>query len=83
MLTGEDIQRCMDEHNDTPKQLVVIDTMQFFEIEIPADVDPEDFLDSDACRKECADRIINQTTDLNIDRVLKTKDAHGGWHDPT
>lgn len=72
MITGEDIQRCKDEKQGL--QLVVIDTQQFFEFEIPADQDPEDFLNSDSCRMECAMRIMNQTTDLNIDRVMTKYD---------
>lgn len=71
MITGEDIQRLEEEQNNQPKKLVVIDTMQFFEIEIPEDVDAEEFLNSDECRQECADRILNQTTDLKLDRILR------------
>lgn len=71
MLTGEDIRRLEDEAAKVAKKLVVIDTMQFFEIEIPEDVDPETLLDSDECRQECADRILNQTTDLKLDRILR------------
>lgn len=69
MLTGDDIRRLEEDHEKGQKQLVVIDTQQFFELEIPLDVDPEMFLNSDECRAECAARILNQTTDLNIDRV--------------
>jgi len=71
MITGEDIERFRQMEEDAPKKLLVIDTQQFFEIEIPADIDPEEFLDSDECRQICADRILDQTTDLNIDRVVR------------
>lgn len=70
MLTGEDIQRLEDEANKQPKKLLIIDTQQFFEIEIPEDVDAEWFLNSDECRQKCADRILNQTTDLKLDQIL-------------
>lgn len=73
MITGEDIDRCIEEKQGL--KLVVIDTQQFFEFEIPADMDPEEFLDSDTCRMECAMRIMNQTTDLTIDRVYNTYDT--------
>ncbi|WHM52923.1 hypothetical protein [Sulfitobacter phage vB_SupP_AX] len=82
MITGDDIRRMEEEAAQQPTQLVVIDTMQFFEIEIPADVDAEDFVNSEECRKECAARILNQTTDLDIDRVLKEKDSNGEWISP-
>ncbi|ANJ20757.1 hypothetical protein HYO99_gp23 [Roseobacter phage RD-1410W1-01] len=79
MLTGEDIDRMREEAASQPTKLVVIDTQQFFEIEIPADVDPEFFVNSETCRKECAERILNQTTDLNVDRVLTTQKPDGSW----
>ena len=60
-------------------KLIVIDTMQFFEIEVEDDVDPEDFVQSDACRAECADRIRNGTTDLDINQIAYTKDANDIW----
>ena len=82
MLTGEDIQRCFDEHDNTPKQLVVIETMQFFEIEIPADIDPEDFIQTAECREICAEKITSQMTDLEVQAVAKTKDANGNWETP-
>lgn len=79
MITGDDIRRLEEEAAAVKTQLVVIDTQQFFEIEIPADVDPETFLDSEECRQECAARILNQTTDLTIDRVITEKDDAGEW----
>ncbi|AWY09369.1 hypothetical protein vBRpoPV13_12 [Ruegeria phage vB_RpoP-V13] len=83
MITGEDIERCKEEAaNAAGTKLMVIDTMQFFEIEIPADMDEDEFLNSDECRKECADRILNQTTDLQIDRVIDEKDENGEWISP-
>lgn len=72
MITGEDIDRCKDEKQGL--QLVVIDVSQYFEFEIPVGDDPEEFVNSHACRFECALQIMNQTTDLSIDRVLKQYD---------
>ena len=81
MITGEDVQRCKEEKQGV--KLVVIDTQQFFEFEIPESQDPEDFLDSDECRKECAALILNQTTDLTIDRVYTKWDAvNEEWIEP-
>jgi len=79
MITGDDIRRLEEEAAAVNTQLIVIDTGQFFEIEIPADMDPETFVDSEECREECAARILNQTTDLIIDRVIKEKDDAGEW----
>jgi len=79
MITGDDIRRLEEEAAAVKTQLIVIDTGQFFEIEIPADMDPETFVDSEECREECAARILNQTTDLIIDRVIKEKDDAGEW----
>lgn len=73
MITGEEIQNCEDEKQGV--KLVVVDTMQFFEFEIPAGQDPDDFINSDECRQECAARILNQTTDLNVDRVYTEYDS--------
>jgi hypothetical protein len=81
MITGEDIERCKDEKQG--RKLVVVDTMQFFEFEIPADMDPEEFVNSAECRAECAALILNQTTDLQIDRVCTTYDeVNETWLDP-
>lgn len=80
MITAEDIQRFKEMEEDTPKKLVVIDTGQFFEIEVPADIDTEEFLDSEECRKICADKILDQTTDLIIDRVLTDQNENGIWN---
>jgi len=80
MITEEDIQRCKDEKQGV--KLVVVDTMQFFEFEIPENMDPEEFVNSDACRVECAMRIMNQTNDLTIDRVCTQYDTvNEVWHD--
>lgn len=68
MLTVDQIEEWEEKKG---KILVVVETMQFFEIEIDADQDPEAFIDSEECRKECADRILNQTTDLMLDRVYR------------
>lgn len=81
MITGEDIRCCEEEKQGL--KLVVIDTQQFFEFEIPADKDPDEFLNSDTCRMECVMRIMNQTTDLTIDRVCTQYDeVNEQWLDP-
>ena len=69
MITQEDIDRFEAMQEATPKQLLIIDTMQFFEIEIPADQDPENFIDSDICRQICADKILGGMTDLKLERT--------------
>lgn len=81
MITGDDIRRLEDEEKNQKSKIVVIETMQFFEIEIAADVDAEAFVNSELCRKECAERILNQTTDLKVERVL-TEKHNGEWIDP-
>lgn len=81
MITGEDIERCKEEKQGL--KLVVIDTGQFFEFEIPAGQDAEEFVNSAECRAECAARILNQTTDLIIDRECTEFDeTNGYWMDP-
>ena len=72
VITVEDMDRFKEMQDETPKQLVVIDTIQFFEIEIPADMNPNEFVDTDECRKLCADKILSQTTDLRFENVLLT-----------
>lgn len=76
MITGHDIDNARQEYerNKPDKKLVVVETMQFFEFEIPCDQDPEEFIDSEECRQECAARILNQTTDLTLERVYTTYD---------
>lgn len=75
MITQDDI----DGMTEPKTQLVVIDTMQFFEIEVPLDTDPEIFLTSDECRKICAEQITSNITDLEIHHVLTKKDLNGYW----
>lgn len=73
MITQEDIDRLEEEAAQVPKQLLIIDTMQFFEIEIPKDQDPEKFVDSDICRQICADKILGGMTDLKLERTEESK----------
>lgn len=81
MITKEDIDRCKDEKQGL--KLVVVDTMQFFEFEIPERMDPEEFVDSAECRNKCAALILNQTTDLTIDRICtKYDEVNQEWLDP-
>ena len=80
MITAEDIERFRQMEEDAPKKLVVIETQQFFEIEIPADIDPEEFVNSDECRQICAGKILDQTTDLIVERVGTEKDENGVWN---
>lgn len=80
MLTGDDIRRLEEEHNAVPQKLVVIETMQYFEIEIPADMDTDQFIASEDCRKQCADKILSQTTDLTLERVFTNyNEVTGEW----
>lgn len=72
MITGEDIDRCIEEKQGI--KLVVVDTQQFFEFEIPQDQDAEEFVNSAECRANCAALILNETTDLTIDRVYNRWD---------
>lgn len=82
MITGEDIDRCKEEKQGV--KLVVVDTMQFFEFEIPQNQDAEEFVNSAECRAECAALILNQTTDLTIDRVYNRWDQiNEEWVDET
>lgn len=69
MITQEDINRFNEMQESVPKQLLLIDTMQFFEIEIPEDQDPQKFVDSDICRQICADKILSGVTDLRLERT--------------
>lgn len=81
MITEEDVQRCKDEKQGV--KLVVIDTQQLFEFELPASQDLEEFLVSEKCRKECAELILNQTTDLIIHRIYTKWDpVNEEWIEP-
>ena len=76
MITGEDIQRLEDEAAKVSKKLLIIETQQFFEIEVPQDIDPEEFVFTDECKQECANKILSGLTDLTVEDVLywdKTK----------
>lgn len=48
---------------------LIIDTAQFFEIEIPEHIDPDWYINTQECRDECADRIKSGFTDLNLERI--------------
>ncbi len=74
MITQEDINRFEQMQEATPKKLVVIDTMQYFEIEIPTEIHSQEFVESKECRKICADKILSQMTDLNLHQVLDVYD---------
>jgi len=71
MITQEDIDRFREMEAKIPKKLLFIDTIQFFKIEISADLDSEYYLQSEECRKKCADHILSQVTDLRIDHETK------------
>ena len=74
MITQEDIDRLEEEAAQVPRQTIIIDTMQFFEIEIPADQDPQKFIDSDICRQICADKVLRGVTDLKLETVIKEEE---------
>lgn len=76
MITGDDIQRLEEEAAATPTQLLIIDTMQFFEIEVPVDVDPEEFVASSECYQICAGKILSGTTDLKLERIEPCQDQN-------
>lgn len=69
MITTEDIERFRQMQEDQPKKTVVIETMQLFEIEIPADIDAQTFVNSQVCRDECSELIKHGIVDLTIDRI--------------
>jgi len=52
-----------------PTKVLIIDTLQFFEIEVPISVDPDLYIHSKECRKICAEAILSQTADLIIERI--------------
>lgn len=79
MITGDDIRDLEENEENKNSQLVVIDTMQFFEIKIPKNADPEVFIESEECRKECAALILNQTTDLQLECVLDWDEEKEEW----
>lgn len=81
MITIEDINRCKDEKQNL--KLVVVETTQFFEFEIPANQDPEEFVNSTDCLLKCAAQILNQTVELTVDRVCTEYDeTNEMWIDP-
>lgn len=69
MLTGEDIQRLEEEADKVGKKLLVVETQQFFEIEVPADMNTHEYVETDECKKICADKIMSGMTDLCVERV--------------
>ena len=79
MITGEDIRRLEEEAEKVDKKLLVIETQQYFEIEVPVDVDPTDYVNSEQCRKICAARILDQTTDLVLQEILTTYDPESEY----
>ena len=81
MITAEDIERFRQMEETTPKKLVVVETQQYFEIEIPADMDADEFVQSAECRTICAEKISSGLTDLMVDRVLTKQDVQGLWTD--
>lgn len=81
MITGEDINRCIEEKQGL--KLVIVDTGRFFEFEIPVGQDAEEFVNSAECRAECAARILNQTTDLMINcEFTEFDEVNGYWMNP-
>lgn len=48
---------------------LVIETLQFFEIDVPDDTDAESYLDTLECREICADKILSGVTELKLERV--------------
>ena len=48
------------------------DTLQFFEVDIPKDMTPEDFIETDEFRKACADLIISGMIEFRLERLFDT-----------
>ena len=69
MITGDDIRCLEEEAAKVGKKLLVIETQQFFEIEVPADMNTHEYVKTDECKKICADKIISGMTDLYVKRV--------------
>lgn len=68
MITGDDIRRLREESQEE-KRTLVVDTLQFFEIEIPADKDPEEYVNSTECKLECAKQILDGDIELDLDHI--------------
>ena len=57
---------------EEPEKIMVIDILNHFKIEIPADVDAHQYLRSEECRKVCADKIMSGEIKLAMERVRDT-----------
>lgn len=57
------------DHNATPTiARVAYETMQFFEIDLPAGADPETYCDSNDAREHFADLILSGFIDFQLER---------------
>lgn len=79
MITGDDIRRLEEDAAKVGKKLIVIETQQFFEIEVPMDIDAEEFLLTDECKRQCADKILSGLTDLNVEDILYWDQTNEEW----
>jgi len=80
MITGDDIRRLEEEATRVGKKLLIVETQQFFEIEIPADINTHEYVETDECKKICADKILSGITDLYVERVYtEYNEVTGEW----
>ena len=52
-----------------PMKELVIDIDRFFRIKIPMDADPYDYIDTEKCRKICANSLLSQRTSLMLEYI--------------
>ncbi len=79
MITGDDIRRLEEDAAKVGKKLIIIETQQFFEIEVPQDIDPEAFVNTDECKQDCADKILSGLTDLTVEDILYWNQTKKEW----
>ena len=80
MITGDDIRRLEEEATRVSKKLLIIETQQFFEIEVPTNINPHKYVETDECKKICADKILSGITDLYVERVYtEYNEVTGEW----
>ena len=69
MLTKDLFPREKKETVAKTTKMLIINTVQYFEIEVPIDADPYDYIDTEECRKICANSLLSQRTSLMLERV--------------
>jgi len=79
VITGDDIQRLEDDAAKVGKKLLIIETQQFFEIEVPQDINTEAFVLTNECKQECANKILSGLTDLTVEDILYWDQTKEEW----